>query len=91
MRRDRTPMHIAPLALNRFSITKGREMLGKRLDRIERNRPALGASPPLDLTGLAPDVVARITAAMEGGTFPRGLRDADLQALVDLANEQGAA
>jgi len=66
-------------------------MLGKRLARLERNRPPLGAEVPLDLSGLAPDVSARITAAMADGTFPQGLADADLEALVDLTNEQGAA
>jgi len=65
-------------------------ILRKRLDRLERNRPALGASPPFDMAGLAADVVARVTAAMADGTFPQSLGDADLQALVDLANQQGA-
>jgi len=65
-------------------------MLGKRLARLEAIRPALGASPPFDMAGLAPDVVARVTAAMADGGFPQSLGDADLQALVDLANEQGA-
>ena len=65
-------------------------MLGKRLARLEANRPALGVSSLLDLTGLAPDVVARVTAAMADGGFPESLGDADLQALVDLTNEQGA-
>ena len=65
-------------------------MLGKRLARLERNRPALGADVPLDLSGLAPDMSARITAAMADGTFPQSLGDADLQALVDLTNGQGA-
>ena len=38
-------------------------MLGKRLARLEAKRPALGVSPPLDLIGLAPDVVARVMQA----------------------------
>jgi hypothetical protein len=53
-------------------------MLGKRLARLEAKRPALGVSPPLDLIGLAPDVVARVMQAKADGTFPRGLCDADL-------------
>jgi len=65
-------------------------ILRNRLDRLERNRPALGADVPLDLTGLAPDVVARVTAVMAGGGFPQFLSDADLQALVALADAQGA-
>ena len=65
-------------------------MLGKRLARLEANRPALGASPQFDMAGLAPDVVARMMQAKADGTFPRGLSNADLQALVDLANQQGA-
>jgi len=66
-------------------------MLSKRLARLEANRLAPGALPPLDMAGLAPDVLARITAAMADGTFPRSLCDADLQALLDLANQQEAA
>jgi len=66
-------------------------MLGRRLARLEANRPALGASSPLDLTGLAPDVVARVMQAKADDTFPQGLSDADLEALVAMANEQGAA
>ena len=65
-------------------------MLSKRLARLEANRPALGADVPLDLSGLAPDVSARITAAILDGTFPQSLSDADLQALVALADAQGA-
>lgn len=64
--------------------------LRKRLDRLERNRPALGASPPFDMAGLAPDVVASVMQAKADGTFSQGLSDADLQALVDLADAQGA-
>ena len=67
----------------------GRAMLGKRLARLEANRPALDADLPLDLAGLAPDVAARIMAAKAQGTFPRSLCDADLHALVALADEQG--
>ena len=64
-------------------------MLGKRLARLEAKRPALGVSPPLDLIGLAPDVLTRVMQAKADGTFPRGLCDADLEALVALADEQG--
>jgi len=62
-------------------------MLSKRLARLEANRPVPGALPPLDLAGFAPDVLARITTAMANSTFPQSLCDADLQALVSLANE----
>jgi len=62
-------------------------VLLKGLARLEANRPAPGALPLLDLAGLAPDVVALVTGLMADGTFPRGLSDADLQALVSLANE----
>ena len=58
--------------------------------KLERIRPALGISPTLDLARLSPDMLARITAAKADGTFPRGLCDADLHALVALADEQGA-
>ena len=68
----------------------GRAMLGKRLARLEANRPALGISCTVDMSGLAPDVVARITAAMADGTFPQSLGDSDLEALVALANDRGA-
>ena len=64
-------------------------MLGKRLARVEAKRPALGVSPPLDLIGLASDVVARLMQAKADGTFPRSLCDTDLEALVALADEQG--
>jgi len=64
-------------------------ILCKRLDRLERNRPA-GAYEPIDMAGLDPDVVTRVTAAMADRGFPQSLSDADLQTLVDLANEQGA-
>jgi hypothetical protein len=64
-------------------------MLGKRLARLEAKRPALGVSPPLDLIGLAPDVVARVMQAKADGTFPRSLCDADLKALVALGDELG--
>ena len=62
-------------------------MLSKRLARLEEHRPAPGALAPLDMAGFAPDVLARITAATADGDFPQSLSDADLQALVDLANE----
>jgi len=65
-------------------------MLSKRLVSLERSRPALGKSSPLDLTGLAPDVVARVMQAKADDTFPQGLSDADLEALLALANVQGA-
>jgi len=61
-------------------------MLSKRLARLEANRPALGASAPLDLSGLATDASARITAAMADGTFPQSLGDADLEAILHLAD-----
>jgi len=64
-------------------------MLGKRLARLERNRPSLDADVPLDLKGLAPDVVARVMQAKADGTFPRSLCDADLEALVALGDELG--
>ena len=62
----------------------------KRLDRIERNRPALGADEPLNMEALPRDVAARILAALADGTFPHGLSDADLEAAVAVADEQGA-
>ena len=65
-------------------------MLGKRVARLERNRPSLDADGRLDLKGLPRDVAARIMAAKAQGTFPRSLCDADLHALVALADEQGA-
>ena len=65
-------------------------MLGKRLARVEAKRPSLDADVPLDLKGLPRDVAARIMAAKAQGTFPRSLCDADLHALVALADEQGA-
>jgi len=68
----------------------GFAMLGKRLARLEANRPAPGLSCTVDMTALAPDVVARVMQAKADGTFPQSLCDADLQALVDLTNEQGA-
>jgi len=64
--------------------------LRARLARLERTRPALGADVPLDLKGLPRDVAARIMGATAQGTFPRGLCDADLEALVALADQQGA-
>jgi len=65
-------------------------MLGKRLARLEANRPAPGASLPPDLVGLPRDVAARVMQAKADGTFPRSLCDADLEAMVALADEQGA-
>ena len=65
-------------------------MLGKRVARLERNRPALDADVPLDLNGLPRDMAARIMAAKAQGTFPRSLCDSDLEALVALADEEGA-
>jgi hypothetical protein len=65
-------------------------MLGKRVARLERNRPALDADVPLDLKGLPRDMAARIMAAKAQGTFPRSLCDSDLEALVALADEEGA-
>jgi len=64
-------------------------MLGKRVARLERNRPSLDADVPLDLKGLPRDVAARIMAAKAQGTFPRSLCDADLHALVALGDELG--
>ena len=64
-------------------------MLGKRLARLEANRPAPGAPLPLDLVGLAPDVALRVMQAKANGTFPRSLCDADLEALVALGDELG--
>jgi len=65
-------------------------MLGKRLARLEANRPALGVSCTVYLAGLAADVMARVMQAKADGTFPRLLCDADLEALVALADQQGA-
>jgi len=65
-------------------------ILRTRLDRLERNRPALGADVPLPtIKGLAPDVATRFMAAKAQGTFPRSLCDADLEALVALGDELG--
>jgi len=64
--------------------------LSTRLVSLEISRPALSASPSLDLAGLAPDAVARVIQAKADGTFPRSSGGADLEALVALANEQGA-
>lgn len=60
-----------------------------RLKKLERARPSRGQSPPLDLVGLPPDVVARVMLAKSEGTFPQSLCDADLEALVALADQQG--
>jgi len=64
--------------------------LRTRLARLERNRPALGADVPPDLKALPRDVAARVMQAKADGTFPRSLCDADLEAMVALADEQGA-
>ena len=81
---------MAPSVKICYNITKGCAMLGKRLARVEAKRPSLDADVPLDLKGLPRDVAARIMAAKAQGTFPRSLCDADLHALVALADEQGA-
>tara|TARA_R110002072_G_scaffold297547_1_gene470513 strand:- start:1686 stop:1889 length:204 start_codon:yes stop_codon:yes gene_type:complete len=60
-----------------------------RLKKLERIRPSRSLSPPLDLVGLPSDVVARVTLAKAEGTFPQSLCDADLEALVALADQQG--
>jgi len=65
--------------------------LRNRLGRLESNRPALGADAPLDLVGLAPDLVARVMQAKADGTFPQSFSDADLQTLVDLTANAGGA
>ena len=65
-------------------------MLTKRLARMEANRPAPGVSFAVDMAGLAADVVARVVQAKADGTFPQSLCNADLQAVLALANEQGA-
>jgi len=65
-------------------------MLGKRLARLEANRPALGADEPLDMGALPPDVAARIMAAMADGTFPHGLSDADVEVAAAVADKQVA-
>jgi len=58
-------------------------MLGKRLARLEANRPALGVSCTVDIIGLASDVVARVTQATADGGFPQSLCDADLEAIIE--------
>ena len=65
-------------------------ILRKRLDWLERNRPVLGANVPPDLKALPRDVAARVIQAKADGTFPRSLCDADLEAVVALADMQGA-
>jgi len=57
-------------------------MLSKRLARLEAKRPAPGDQKPLDMEALPRAVAARIMAAKADGTFPQGLSDADLQAMV---------
>jgi len=64
--------------------------LRKRIDRIERNRPALSADEPLDMKALPSDVAARIMAAVAGGTFPHGLSDADVEVAAAVADKQVA-
>jgi len=79
-------------ALEQYNANMGRTrmtILRKRIDRLERNRPALDADVPFELIGLAPDVAARFMAAKAQGTFPRSLCDADLHALVALGDELG--
>lgn len=65
-------------------------MLAKRMARLEASRPAPGVSFTLDMAGLAADVEARVAQAKADGTFPQSLCNADLQAVLTLANEQGA-
>ena len=65
-------------------------MLARRLARLEANRPAPGVSFAVDMAGLAADVAARVVQAKADDTFPQSLCDADLQAVLALANEQGA-
>jgi|GEM_PF-1458458 len=60
------------------------------LARLKCNRPALGADVPLGLRALPRDVSACIMAATAQGTFPCGLCDADLEALVALADARVA-
>ena len=57
----------------------------RRLAKLERERPAQQPDEPLALD-LAPDLEARIAAAMQAGTFPQMLCNADLAAIVDAAD-----
>lgn len=60
------------------------------IDRLQANRPKVEAGGLLTLD-MPPDLCARMQAAMQVGTFPQSLCDADLSAIVaayDLARGQ---
>ena len=67
-----------------------RATLTRRLNRIEarlaRRRPA----PIINLPGLPADLCDRIFHALDVGTFPDGLSNADLKALVAAGERLGA-
>jgi len=56
--------------------------LQARLAKLERIRPAQQPFEPLVLD-LAPDLEARIAAAMQAGICPQSLSDNDLEALCE--------
>ncbi len=62
-------------------------MLAKRLAGLEARSPATG-QPPLELVGIPAAVAARIMRAEAEGSFPQSLCDADLEAILALADEQ---
>lgn len=51
----------------------------KRLQKLERARPE---TPDLPAPDLPADLVERVQAVKAAGTFPQGLSDADLAALM---------
>ena len=60
--------------------------LERRLARLEASRPiAAPASAPLELPH---ELHLRVMAAMEAGTFPASLSDADLHEIIELAETQ---
>lgn len=56
-----------------------------RIAKLERARPAQQPADPLVLD-MAPDLEARITAAIQAGTCPQSLSDDDLQLLIGAAD-----
>lgn len=65
--------------------------LQTRLTRLEQSRPRSCTGARCGVTHLPPDLLARIAPARAAGTFPQSVATADLRAILDLTDAQGAA
>lgn len=64
--------------------------LTRRLERLEASRPAGSPDDVIIEVDLDPEIMLRLEAAQQAGTFPASLSTPDLHAIIEALDRAGA-